>query len=228
MALPLIARVLVKGASRGGAGAFLARRVLGRADISIGAGVGITLRGNVHGAGRNLDKLMREHDAITAMALNKAASSARTVTGRQLSRVKGLPQKILRKRIQFFKASPRKKPIQSKLWVGTAKPVTAKELTGTIGSTARGNVKIGRRTFKDAFPAKMPGGHRGIFTRKPHATHRNRPDGQRTQLPIEEAIVQLMPEARYISRRAAEEALKEIFPEEVRRLMKLRANRWRF
>ena len=73
----------------------------------------------------------------------------------------------------------------------------------------------------------MPGGHRGIFTRKAGAKHRTRPDGQRTQLPIEESIVQLMPEAERISRRMAEKAIQEVYPKEVRRLMKLRADRWR-
>ncbi len=228
MALPVIARAIAKVATRGGIGAFAARRILGRSDVQIEGGIGITLRGNVQGAGRNLDKLMREHDAITAIALNKAARSARTVTARELANVKGVPQKILRKRIQSFKASPRKKPIRASLWVGTKKPVTAGELTGQVSLTQGGRVKIGRRTFKSAFPATMPGGHRGIFTRKVNATHRVRPDGQRTQLPIEESIVQLMPEAEHISRRAAEQAIAQVYPKEVRRLMKLRADRWRF
>ena len=229
MALPTLARFTVKAASSGGAVAFLARRILGRSDVQqLAGGVGIWLQGNVRGAGRNLDKLMREHDQITALALNKAARSARTVTGRELANIKGLPQKVLRKRIRSYKASPRQKPIRATLWVGTAKPVTANELTGQVSLSKSGAVKIGRRTFKSAFPATMPSGHRGIFTRKPGARHKVRPDGQRTQLPIEESIVQLMPEAEHISRRASERAIQDIFPKEVRRLMKLRADRWRF
>ncbi len=228
MALPVIASVIVKGATRGGVAAFLARRILGRSDVQIEGGIGITLRGNVTGAGRNLEKLMREHDGITALALNKAARSARTATGRELARVKGVPQKMLRRRIRSYNASARKKPIRASLWIGTKKPITANELGGRLGASRAGHVKVGKRTFRGAFPATMPGGHRGIFMRKPHAKHRPRPDGQWTQLPIEEAIVQLMPEAEDISRRAASKAITEIYPKEVRRLMNLRADRWRF
>ncbi len=228
MALPVIARAVAKVATGTGIGAFAARRILGRSDVNVfGGTVGIQLQGNIRGAGRNIEKLLREHDAITALSLNKAARAARTVTGRELANLKGVPQKILRKRIQYFKASPRRKPIRASLWVGTAKPITANELTGQVSLTKAGTVKIGRRIFKGAFPATMPGGHRGIFTRKPGARHRVRPDGQRTQLPIEESIVQLMPEAEHISRRAAEKAIQQIYPKEVQRLMKLRADRWR-
>ncbi len=228
MALPVIARAVAKVATGTGIGAFAARRILGRSDVNVfGGTVGIQLQSNIRGAGRNIEKLVREHDAITAISLNKAARAARTVTGRELANLKGVPQKILRKRIQAYKASPRKKPIRASLWVGTAKPITANELTGQTSLTKGGNVKIGRRVFKSAFPATMPGGHRGIFTRKPGARHRVRPDGQRTQLPIEESIVQLMPEAEHISRRAAEKAIQQIYPKEVQRLMKLRADRWR-
>ncbi len=224
MALAVLARFM----ARGGAGGLAAgAALLGRRGVSFESGIGITLQGNIRGAGRNLDKLMREHDGVTALALNKAVRSARTATGRELARIKGVPQKVLRRRIQSYKATPRKKPIRASLWVGTKRAIKAKELGGQIGTTAGGNVKVGRRVFRDAFPARMPSGHRGIFTRKPSARHRRRPDGQPTQLPIEEAIVQLMPEAETVSRRAAEKALIEIYPKEVRRLMALRADRWR-
>ncbi len=223
MALPLIARSIA-----GGTIGAAALRILTWGGGSVQPSrVGIELRGNIRGEGRNVEKLLREHDAVTALALNKAVRTARTATARELAKQKGLPQKILRKRVQAFKASPRKKPIRASLWVGTSKPVTANELTGEVGSTAGGNVKIGRRVFRNAFPATMPSGHRGIFTRKPGAKHRTRPDGQRTQLPIEESIVQLMPEAEHISRRMAEKAIQEVYPKEVQRLMKLRADRWR-
>ena len=218
MAIPLIARTVLKGA---------ALRGITRSTGGLGGNVGIEMRANIRGAGRDIERVMAEHDAITAIALNKAARSARTATGRELAQVKGLPQKVLRKRVQWYKASRRKKPIRSSLWVGVSKPITANELTGQTSITKSGNVKIGRRTFKGAFAARMPSGHRGIFTRKPGARHRTRADGVRTQLPIEESIVQLQPEAEGISRRMAEKALREVYPKELARLMELRARRWR-
>ena len=88
------------------------------------------------------------------------------------------------------------------------------------GFTAQLIGRIGRRTFKDAFGATMPGGHRGIYTRKPGAVHKKRPDGQMSQLPIEEAVVQLMPEAERISRRAAEHHMRRTYPAELKRLIR--------
>ncbi len=218
MALPLIARNVLKAA---------ALRGITRSVGDFQGNVSIELRANIRGAGRDIERMMMDHDAITAISLNKAARSARTATARELAQVKGLPQKILRKRVQWYKASRRKKPIRSSLWVGVSKPITANELTGQTSLTKSGNVKIGRRVFRGAFPATMPSGHKGIFTRKSGARHRTRADGVRTQLPIEESIVQLQPEAERISRRMAEKALREVYPKELRRLMELRARRWR-
>lgn len=165
-----------------------------------------------------LDRLNRRHQQIIARALNAAAMKARTQTRREIARTKGLPQKVLTKRIQAYKASRMK--LRASLWVGTRKRIGAQELGGQVSRTAGGQVRVGRRVFRDAFVARMPGGHQGVFTRKPNARHKKRPDGQMSQLPIEEAVVQLMPEAEDISRRAAEDQMRQTFPKEMRRLVR--------
>ncbi len=179
---------------------------------------GIDVRVELEGAFFQLDRLNASHQRIIIRALNRAAERARTQTRRELALEKGLPQKVLNRRIRAYKASRMK--MRAALWVGVKKRITAAELGGNVGTGAGGVVRIGRRTFKDAFRATMPGGHRGIYTRKPGAVHKKRPDGQMSQLPIEEAVVQLMPEAERISRRAAEHHMRRTYPAELKRLIR--------
>ncbi len=178
---------------------------------------GVDIRVDLKGSFFQLDRLNVRHQGIIMQALNRAAERARTDTRRELALEKGVPQKVLTRRIRAYKASRMR--MRAALWVGVKKRITAQELGGNIGSTAAGSVRIGRRVFKDAFRAQMPSDHRGIFTRKPGAKHKRRPDGQYSQLPIEEAVVQLMPEAERISRRAAEHHMKRTFPAELKRLV---------
>lgn len=203
---------------------------IGRAGrpLRSGANIGIRVQSNLRGAAVDIERLVQDHNWVQARALTLTAQRAATETRRELSRRKNVPQKVLARRVKAYKASPRKRPIRSAVWIGTKKPITASELVGEVSVTRSGYVKVGRRIYKSAFPARMPGGHRGIFTRKPGAKHKRRPDGQMTQLPIEEALVQLLPEAREISRRAATRHLKETFPKEVRRLMTKRVQQRRF
>lgn len=190
--------------------------------------IGLNVKSNIEGASVDIERLVRDHNWVQAAALNKTARQAATQVRRELAQVKGVPQKILKNRVQPYKAFPKKKPIRSAVWIGTKKPITAAEFKGTVTTSRTGYVKVGRRIFKGAFSARMPTGHKGIFTRKPHARHKRRPDGQMTQLPIEEAIVQLLPEARVIGRRITAHHFKTTFPAEVKRLMTRRVQRRRF
>lgn len=227
MALPVIARAIVSGGRAGVLTTLAVRALTRRGPVGAPGQVELTLQSNQRAEARKLEKVIRDHDTITARALNKAARMARTETRREIAQAKNLPQKVLNKRIRDYKASPRKKPIRASVWIGTKKPITARELKGSVSLTKGGNVRIGRRVYRGAFPARMPGGHRGIFTRKPGAKHRERPDGQRTQLPIEEALVQLLPEAEFISRRVAEKHIRETYPKELKRLAKLKLEQGR-
>lgn len=179
---------------------------------------GIDISVDMKGTFFQLDALNAKHQRIIIQSLNRAAERARVQTRRELALTKGIPQKVLNRRIRVYKAS-RMRP-RAAIWLGLKKRITAQELGGAIGATATGAVKVGRRAFRNAFPATMPGGHRGIYTRKPNAKHKRRPDGQMSQLPIEEAVIQLMPEAEQISRDATRHHMKKTFPDELRRQVK--------
>lgn len=223
----IAARYAVKAAEGlGGAAGIMTLLMRSKRPPMPGMSVGVTVQSNVRAEGVNIDKLLRQHDRITAQALNKAVRMARTETVRELARVKDVPQKPIRRRVRAYMAYPNVKPIRSAIWIGLKKPIQAKEIGGSLRTG--GTVRIGRRTYRGAFLATMPSGHRGIFHRKPNATHRRRRlDGQRTQLPIEEGVVRLDPEAGPLSRRIAEKHLKETYPPEVKRLMRLHAERQR-
>lgn len=212
MPLPLLARwTLTQGINFG-------------ARLQSTGGATFSLRGNVRSEIRKIERLTRSHDLIQIRALNLAARRARTDTVRRLASEKNLPQRVLRRRIQAYKAMRHKRPFRASLWVGTRKPIRVNEI-GDARVSPSGLVRIGKRQFRGAFRARMPSGHVGIFTRRPGARHQQRADGQSTQLPIQESVVQLEPEARWISRRAAENHLKTTFPKEVRRLMALKLRR---
>ncbi len=225
MALPQVAKVILKGA---GARALL-RGESRRRTPAIGLpGMTLTVRSNIRAEVQRISRIRRDADVIIARALNLAATKARTQTVRRLSTATSIPQKTIRKRVKVYKATRNKKPLRASLWVGTKRPVKAKELGGTVSRSRTGYVKVGKRIYRNAFPARMPGGHEGIFSRKPHARHRRRPDGQTTQLPIEEAVAQLEPEAGRISRQEAERAQEQIFPRELRRLAEQKLKGARF
>lgn len=224
-----VAAGVVRGGFRLGTSYVAADLLLGGGKTArFNAGIGINVRSNVEGEITRLNRIIRDHDKLTAMALNTATRKARTKTARELAAALNVPQKVLRKRVRHYKASARRKPVRASLWVGTKRAIKADELGGAVSQSKTGYVKVGKRVFRNAFPARMPGGHRGIFSRKLHARHKRRADGQMTQLPIEEAVVQLMPEAERISRRHAERAIKEDFPKEQRRLAQLKLTKARF
>ncbi len=224
-----VASGIVRGATRIGTAYVGADILFGRGrSARFDAGIGIDVRSNIEGEITRINRIVRDHDKLTAMVLNTVTRKARTKTTRELAAALNVPQKVLRKRIRHYQASARRKPVRASLWVGTKRAIKAQELGGAVSQSKTGYVKVGKRVFRNAFPARMPGGHQGIFSRKLHARHKRRADGQMTQLPIEEAVVQLMPEAERISRRHAERAIKEDFPKEQRRIAELKLTKARF
>lgn len=197
---------------------FAALALSGRGKAKATPPPGVDVRVDMKGSFFQLDRLNAKHQKIIIQSLNRTAERARVQTRRELALDKGIPQKVLNRRVRTYKAS-RMRP-RASLWLGLKKRITAAELGGAIGATSTGGVKIGRRSFKGAFRATMPSGHTGVFTRKPGAAHKRRPDGQMSQLPIEEAVVQLMPEAEEISRGAAEFHMRRTYPKELRRQVK--------
>ncbi len=225
MALPVVAKTILKGA---GARALLRGESRRRTPAINLPRMEIRVQSNMAKEVQRLSRVIRDVDAIVIKALNHAANKARTQTVKRLSKATNIPQKNIRKRVKVYPAMRAKKPLRSSVWVGVKRPVKAKELGGEVSRSRTGYVKVGKRIYRNAFPATMPGGHQGIFTRQLHARHRKRPDGQNTQLPIQEAVAQLMPDARYISRQESERAQKDIFPQELRRLAEQKLKGARF
>jgi hypothetical protein len=91
------------------------------------------------------------------------------------------------------------------------------------GSKARGRLP-------SAFIATLPGGHRGVFQRRPNAVHKRRPDGQRTQLPIVEEFGPSMPHvfAKYrpLGEQVALEAVNLNLRKEITRLLNRDGGGW--
>lgn len=177
---------------------------------------------------RDLDALERKLRALkaaavprsTAQALNRTADSARTGTARELSRVKGVPVRVLKRRITAWHAKPSR--LQSSVWVGLKKHIPVESLPGarlvTQGKFS-GHLKAGRLAVK-AFQATMPNGKRGSYVRKLPGVRRTRgrPVTSSPNLPIEHPVIRLAPEAQEIARREGERAARDVLPRELRRL----------
>lgn len=163
----------------------------------------------------------RMHPKETARALNKTAQRSATRTRRGIAREVGLPQREIKDRIQHFRASARR--LVASVWVGVRVGIPLGKVqgarTGLSGILRAGRLRV--QTFR----ARMPSGYRGQFVRKPDSTHRQRPDGQWTELPIEEPKVRIGPVAQPIVRDATEEQMREFFPAELKRLVTLAAKR---
>lgn len=176
------------------------------------------LQRQIRKATRKLERL-RAQDVprMTARALNRTADKTRTGTRRQLSAVKSVPAKVLKRRIQSYKASARH--LVARVWVGLKTAITPAELGGGtffIKGKRAGTLKVGRKTFTGVFPATMPSGHQGLFVRK-----------GRKRLPIEEPRVRLSPEAQPIVLAEARARMRDDFPRELRRLLDLRIKQLR-
>jgi hypothetical protein len=82
-----------------------------------------------------------------------------------------------------FHVDPREVPNQRGV------PVKSRQVVTVI--VRRGHAQTGA---PNVFLARMKSGHIGVYRKKPDATHRIRPDGQRTQLNITEEYMLSVPE----------------------------------
>ena len=154
-----------------------------------------------------------------AQSLNRTAQRAMTRTRRALAQAKQLPQKVLKKRVQMFKASPRK--LVARVWVGVKKHIPIESLPGArfiISGKQAGTLKAGRIISKP-FKATLKSGHSGLFVRKAPALRRTagRPATSSPNLPIEHPVVRLQPEAERIIEHETREQMRAFFPSELRR-----------
>jgi hypothetical protein len=118
----------------------------------------------------------QSHRARWSMKAEYTREEGSIVDGRIL--VQGTRMPVMR-----FDVHPRYVPVQKGIPVKDRQQVTV--------TVRRGSSQVGA---PNVFIAKMKSGHIGVFRRKPDATHRRRPDGQRTQLNITEEYMLSVPE----------------------------------
>lgn len=165
---------------------------------------------------RQLNKLAKDFPQDAARALNKTATRAGSRVRRQLAKSIGLPAKLLKTKVQAFKTNARR--LKASVWIGTRSGIPLGKVPGASASLS-GVLKAGR-TRTQAFRATMPNGYTSLFVRKPGSKHRTRPDGQRTQLPIEEPRIRLDYKGRPILDKETRKQMSEFYPKELQRLIK--------
>lgn len=173
---------------------------------------------------RTLTRLAREFPKETSRALTKTSKRAATRTRRQVAKDVGLPQRMIKDRVQGFRARIVNGNPESSVWVGTKVGIPLSQVPGARVNLRTGILAAGR-TRTQTFKATMPSGHKGIFVRKPNSRHKKRSDGQWTELPIEEPKVRIGKSAAVPLLRHSAEQMTTFFPKELRRLVELKAKR---
>ena len=171
--------------------------------------------------------MAREHPADAALALNATARKIRTRVRRDVADRMGVTQKIIGKRVQAFFA--KKSKLLASVWVGAAAKIRIAAIEGAFYEIGSSSLAFGsgrRRQRVRVFRATMPNGKRGLWGRKPNAKHRERPDGQWTQLPIEEPALRIDVDfARRSIERHSTDFVRDFLPDEFKRLIEVRAER---
>ncbi|MBJ7539892.1 hypothetical protein [Marinomonas transparens] len=156
-------------------------------------------------------------------ALKKVARWLETHSKRELGVALGVPQRVLEAR--YYKTFYMKNDQRSvSLWFGL-EPISAQAFGKPVQTDV--GVKVGKHHFIGAFMATMKNGHAGIFKRKyEYGSKRTkrikRPDGQWTELPIEEVRFPINEIARPIIERyyvRAEARFKQLLKQEINFVM---------
>lgn len=127
-----------------------------------------------------------------ARALNRSIASGATVMVRDTAKDLGVAQKYVRDRIKTRNATPTSKPVAQ--LTASAKRLPAYAFGASPDKPSPNNRRgvswksFGKRVRDpQAFIARMPSGHIGIFKRAPGASKRG-PRPNRSQLPIRELM----------------------------------------
>lgn len=170
-----------------------------------------------------LRRLAADFPRQGARALNTTARRAHTRTRREIAANMGIPQRLIRNRVAWYRASARK--LRAWVWVGLGKAIKLETAPGAFASLSGDELRVGTLRVR-TFRARMPNGYTGLFVRKANSTHRERPDGQRTELPIESPRLRIKPAtARIIAVSETAEQMRTFLPGELRRLIRLASKR---
>ena len=173
-----------------------------------------SLTGRVALEGKLRD-LAREYPRDASRALNRTSQRIGTRTRRDIASQNKLPQKVIKNRVQPFKANWRN--LQAWVWVGLARKILLSELPGAKFMLS-GTLRAGKHSARP-FRARMPSGKVGLYVRKAQSKHVWR-DGVRTELPIEEPTIRIdKARARGSLLRHLNNQMATFFPDELRRLV---------
>lgn len=139
-------------------------------------------------------KFAEANDAICHKAVSRALNKlAKEVVSQSAKAIKatgyGLKLRDIKSKIKVRNATPQHRAFTIRIF---HKAVPLIEFGARqVGSGVSVNVKNGRKIVKNAFIAKTPNGHVGVFRREEHAKHRKMPAGKggrkmRSQLPIKQ------------------------------------------
>ncbi len=191
------------------------------ADVRVtGGGFSVSLKG-ADDLDKALARIVRENPKDVARALNKTAQRSSTRVRRQVAKDVGVPQRVIKDRIKWFKAYTEK--LRSSVWVGTRGGITLDQVVG-VSVSLSGQYRLGKVRVQ-AFKATMPSGHTGLYTRSPGARHRKHKDGHWTELPIEKPRLRIDETARPIILDVTREQMETFFPVELKRLVNLTASK---
>lgn len=167
-------------------------------------------------AAKVLKQLATDFPKEAAQTLNRTAARTKTRTLREMVKRTLVPRKDLKNRIRDYKANPR--TLRASVWIGTRRRVPLVK----VAARKRGGVKLNptRPLRGGEFRATMRSGHTGIYRRQAHAEHESRPDGQRTQLPIQELTVNITEDGSKIIQAVGTEQMRDYFPTEFKRRVK--------
>ena len=187
------------------------------------------LQADVRAFERKLDQIERTIVPRAEMrALNATAMRARTAVTRELARKKQLPQKVVRPRVQVFRANLKHRV--ATVWVGVKRRIYLEDLGGQFVTTGKhaGTYRAGRLSAKP-FRARMRSGKTVLVVRIEPGFRRTvgRPVTSPPNLPIDRPHIRLMPEAQPILEQAAIAAMRTHYPREYRRLLQAAVNKMR-
>lgn len=175
---------------------------------------GISVQIDTRSFARQLDQARRQFgkvgdavDRAAAAALNLAAKRAATGVRRELAAAKGLPQKVIGKRISSYKARPKPGGLAARIWIG---------IKHGIPITAPSQLK---RLNPKPFSQRV-GSKEGLWVRRPPSVRasRGRPETA-PNLPIEQPKIRLMPEAQPVLERHAQDQARTTLPREFQRML---------
>lgn len=195
---------------------------------------------NIAGSSRHIVRDLRARQpklikSATVTAMNRANSKVFTEAKREIRSETGIPLKHFKKKLKKYNAKRNK--MRARVWMGLNNVIklsavnTGKKVQGKWTKYVTGSLE--GQSISNAFRAKLPSGHQGIFVRKRSASSASGTDSKgrprKGRLPIQEVVLQISDAAARAVKSAgdkhARKAFEKAFRHEVQRRQKNIGNR---